>query len=216
MDPTLETELKMGADEDALQRLAAVPSLGPTRLGPPEAIDELDVYLDTADRRMAAARWACRLRSREGRRWISLKGPAEHARGEAVHRRPEIEGPAPDDDASRPAEWPSSPARALVLRLAGDEPLGELLSLRQHRTERGVSLDGRRMATLSLDRAEVLRGGHTLGTLRVVEVEVISGRQGEWLDAIAEELGRLPGLEPETSSKLERALALAEGTGARR
>jgi inorganic triphosphatase YgiF len=216
MDATLETELKLRADEEALHRLAAVPSLGPVQLGPPHAVDELDVYLDTGDHRLAAARWACRLRARDGRRRISLKGPAEHARGEAVHRRPEIEGPAPDDDASRPAEWPPSPARELVLRLAGDELLEELLSLRQRRIERGVSLDGRRVATLSLDRAEVLRGGRSLGTLRVAEVEVVPGQQGDWLDGLADELGRLPGLQPEPSSKLERALDLAEGAAGAR
>lgn len=216
MAATLETELKLRADEDALRRLAGVRSLGPALLGPPHAVDELDVYLDTDDRRLAAGRWACRLRSRGGRRWISLKGPAEHARGEAVHRRPEIEGPAPDGDAWRAAEWPPSPARELVLRLAGDAPLGELVSLRQRRTERDVSLDGRRVATLSLDRVEVLRGGRPLGTLRVVELEVVPGQEGEWLGRLVDEMARQPGLQPEPSSKLEHALDLAEGSGAGR
>jgi inorganic triphosphatase YgiF len=209
----LETELKLRASEAALGALAHEAALGPVRLGPARTIDEVDVYLDTDDGRLAAERWACRLRSRDGRRLVSLKGPAEHAAGEHLHRRPEIEGPAPGNEADlpHPATWPRSPARDLVLRLAGEAPLGERLTLRQQRTERAVAVDERRVATLSLDRVAVEVRGAPCGAFAVAELEVAAGGAGPWLDVVGALLLARPGLEPEPASKLERALELARG-----
>jgi inorganic triphosphatase YgiF len=209
----LETELKLRASEAALSALAREESLGPARLGPARTSDEVDVYLDTDDGRLAAERWACRLRSRDGRRLVSLKGPAEHAAGDHLHRRPEIEGPAPASAAElrHPAAWPRSPARDLVLRLAGDAPLIERLTLRQQRTERAVEVDERRVATLSLDRVVVEVRGAARGGFAVAELEVTAGGEGPWLDEVAALLVARPGLEPEPASKLERALQLARG-----
>jgi inorganic triphosphatase YgiF len=210
----LETELKLRAEDAALEGLAIVPSLGPATLGPPREVEELDVYLDTADGRLAAARWACRLRSREGRRWVSLKGPAEHRPGEALHRRPEVEGPAPHADANSPAAWPESPARDLVLRLAGDATLSERLSLRQRRVEREVIVVGGRVGLMSLDRVTVLRQGQALGSFGVAELELDDGEApAPWLASLTGTLTALPGVEPEPMSKLERALELAEVAG---
>jgi inorganic triphosphatase YgiF len=209
----LETELKLRATEAALRALEGEASLGRARLGPARGTDEVDVYLDTDDGRLAVERWACRIRTRDGRRLVSMKGPAEHAAGDTLHRRPEVEGPAPGDDADlpHPVAWPPSPARDLVLRLAGDAPLGERLSLRQHRTERAVTLEDTRVATLSLDRVEVEVNGAPLGGFAVAELEVAPGGAEAWLDEVAASLLARPGLEPEPSSKLERALELARG-----
>ena len=209
----LETELKLRASDAALRALEDEASLGPVRLGPPRAVDELDVYLDTADRRLAGERWACRLRSRDGRRLVSLKGPAQHLAGDPLHRRPEVEGPAPDDDADlpHPIAWPPSPARDLALRLAGDAPLGERLALRQRRVERAVMVNGARVATLSLDRVTVESGGAPLGGFAVAELEVAPGAEDGWLDDVTSMLLARPGLEPDPESKLVRALELARG-----
>lgn len=216
MSAGLEIELKLRADEAALGRLATTPTLGPAVVGPARSVEELDAYLDTADGRLAAAGWACRLRSRDGRRWISLKGPAEHAPGDDLHRRPEIEGAAPDGDAGGPDAWPPSPARELVRQLVGDARLAERLVLRQHRLERQVSLEGAVVATLSLDRIRVEVDGISPGGFAVVELEaagdVDSGRLATTLDA----LRAVPGLEPDPLSKLERALLLGQGAEATR
>ena len=210
----LETELKLRADDDALTRLATAAWLGPAALGVAREVDELDVYLDTDDGRLARERWACRLRTRDGRRRISLKGPAQHRVGEPLHRRPEVEGPAPQADASDPRAWPQSPARDLVLRLAGKASLAELLSLRQRRTEREVLIDGGRAGLLSLDRVTALRRGVALGSFGVVELELDRGVEpASWLAPVEEARRALPGLGPEPMSKLERALELAEVAG---
>jgi inorganic triphosphatase YgiF len=214
MGSGLEVELKLRADEGALASLADTGSLGPARLGPAREVDELDAYLDTADGRLARKRWACRLRSREGRRWISLKGPAQHRAGDALHRRPEVEGPAPDGDATSPGAWPGSPARDLVLRLAGDATLVERLSLQQRRVEREVAVDGERVGLLSLDRVTALRNGAVLGSFGIAELELDDADgAAAWLAEVAAALITQPGLEPEPMSKLERALELAEVAG---
>ena len=71
-----EVEARFRAESaEPLAELAGRARLGRARLGSPRTVDETDRYLDTIDGRLAAARWACRLRSREGTTRISLKGP---------------------------------------------------------------------------------------------------------------------------------------------
>ena len=56
MTERVEAELKFwAADDQPLRALAAAPLLGPAQLGPARVVDELDRYLDTVDRRLAAA-----------------------------------------------------------------------------------------------------------------------------------------------------------------
>jgi inorganic triphosphatase YgiF len=211
MSAALEIELKLRASEAALDALASLPNLGPAELGPPQPVDETDIYLDTPGGALAAARWACRLRTRDGHRRISVKGPAEHAAGDPLHRRPEVEGPAPTGAFEVPGAWPDSAARDLVLRLAGDEPLAEVLRLRQRRIERPALVDGRRVALLSLDRVVVERDGVALGDMRVVELELEPGIAEDTRGGLIGSLRARDGLEPEPESKLERALELARG-----
>jgi inorganic triphosphatase YgiF len=205
----VESELKFwAADERPLDALAAAPVLGPAELGPARAVDELDRYLDTADLRLAAARWACRIRNREGRTILSMKGPAEHAAGDAVHRRSELEGGAgPGLD---PSGWPPSPARDLLVDVAGGAPLLERFTLAQHRTERSVTLAGAPVGLLSLDRSRVLHRATELGLLLVVELEFRDEALAAGLDPrpLAAALGAMPGLVHDPLSKLERALAM--------
>lgn len=208
----IEAELKLRATGEApLDDLVTAPALGRGRLGPAVTVDELDVYLDTPDGRLASARWACRLRSREGRRWISLKGPAAHQPGEPLHRRPEIDGPV-DADPRDPAAWPDSPARARVLQLAGEQRLAERVTLRQRRTERSVTIGDEEIGTLSLDRVEVLHHGEALGRLFVVELELAdSERDAPLAPELLRALSSRDGLASEAASKLELALRLVDG-----
>jgi inorganic triphosphatase YgiF len=203
-----EAELKLRApDEAALDALARLPHLGGAALGPPRSVQETDVYLDTRDGRLAAARWACRLRTRGQRRWVSLKGPPEHLRGEALHLRPELEGPV--GDPRRPTGWPDSPARGLLLELAGGAELEERLTLRQRRTERRVSDPVGRVGVLTLDRVEVLAGGRSCGRLLVVELELDPAIEPRRQAALGAELHAAllaQGLRAEPASKLELAL----------
>jgi inorganic triphosphatase YgiF len=210
--PRVEAELKyLAADEGPLLELEAAASLGPATLGDPSTVAELDRYLDTADLRLAAVRWACRLRTREGRTIVSLKGPAEHRPGDLLHLRPEVEGPAgPGLGASA---WPPSPARDQLLAISGDEALVERFHLEQERTERSVSIAGVRVGELSLDRVQVIHQGREIGRMAVVELELDPTALAERLDLapLTEALARQQGLTPDPIGKFERAVALLRG-----
>ena len=205
----VESELKyVAADDGPLDALAEASALGPAALGWPRGVDELDRYLDTADLRLAAVRWACRLREREGRRILSMKGPAEHEATDAIHRRREVEGIA--GAGLIPSDWPPSTARDLLVGLSGRAPLLERLTLAQHRIERRVTVAGAPIGLLSLDRSRVLHRARELGVLRVVELEFGSEALAAGLDpdSLAAALDAVPGLVRDPLTKLERALAL--------
>lgn len=209
MSPALEVELKLRAETDApLLALAAADRLGPLELGAPSEVAEVDRYLDTADGRLARAGWACRLRSRQGSTRISLKGPPEVGTAGALHRRPEVEGPASDE--VDPARWPPSAALERLMALSGGAPLVEWLVLEQLRTERAATLADVPAGTLSLDRVRVLRDGVERGQFLVVELEMDGRALGEGLDpeALLSALQATSGLQVEPATKLERALGL--------
>lgn len=207
-----EVEAKFRADgPDPLLALAAESRLGDATLGPPRTVEEVDRYLDTDDGRLSAALWACRLREREGRIRVSLKGPAEMAGVGWLHRRPEVEGPA--TASVDPADWPPSEATELLATLRGDGALHERFHLRQRRTERAVRVGDDPLGTLSLDRVTVADGRRDHGELFVVELELAddSPLATSLLAALAERLAGRQGLEPDPRSKLEHALELLDG-----
>ncbi len=216
----LEAELKFRVQSEApLLALAAAVRLGPALLGPPRSFEELDRYLDTPDGRLAAARWACRLRTRDGETLLSMKGPAQHRAGSLLHLRPEIEGPA--GAGLTPADWPPSEARDHLLSLADGATLGERLALLQHRTERSVAPGETPLGTLSLDACDVIHEGVARGRLLVVELELRDAAAttagpagpvgGGVVGELASALLAMPGLSPDPTSKLERALAMIAG-----
>ncbi|MEX0626808.1 MAG: CYTH domain-containing protein [Chloroflexota bacterium] len=205
----VEAELKYTAITDRpLQELERAEVLGPARLGVPSTVAEVDRYLDTADLRLAAAHWACRLRSRDGRTIVSLKGPAEHRPGDLLHLRPEVEGPA-DADLEAPA-WPPSLARDQLLAMAAGASLVERFSLEQERTERGVTVEGTRIGGLSLDRVRVMHHQSEIGRMTIVELELDPAALEQGLDhaPLALALSAVDGLLPDPRSKFERALAM--------
>lgn len=200
-----EVEAKYLATAAALDALGRATTLGDADLGLPRAFDEVDRYLDTADGRLAAVHWACRLRDRGAGPIVSLKGPADSVDG-AIHRRPELEGPAADS--LHPEDWPSSDARDLLLRLAGAAPLAERVRLEQRRVERSVRVGEHHVGTLSLDTVVVRHAERAIGDpMHVVELELASDDAHEPLRSLAASLSSLPGLTADASSKLEHALA---------
>ena len=207
-----EVEAKFVASDPAtLEALAAMRTLGQATLGPMRRVSEIDRYLDTADRRLARRRWACRLRSRDGVWMVSLKGPPVAGSGGALHRRPEVEGLA--TGAIDPRDWPRGRARTLLEALSDGEELIEVVVLDQLRGERSARVDGQTVATLSLDEVRVRRagGGGYVAHLRIVELEALPNASGKAFDALAEALAAIGGLVPEPQTKLERALDLLGG-----
>jgi inorganic triphosphatase YgiF len=164
-----EVEARFSASgPEPLASLAGVDRLGPAELGPAATSSEVDVYLDTADGALSAARWACRLRTRGRRVTVSLKGPPDPASGGWLHRRPEVEGPATRE--RDPAAWPPSAARAFLVQITHGALLVERFILRQQRVERTVSRETTRIGTLSLDTVDVEHEATTIGRLFVAEL----------------------------------------------
>ena len=213
MPASLEVELKFRAESQApLDALATLERLGPASLGGAIEVDEWDRYLDTADGRLSKALWACRLRETRSSTVVSLKGPPDDQTMGALHRRPEIEGPAGDDLDTD--DWPPSDARDFLLHLSGGAPLEVRLALRQLRIQRPASTDGKLIATLTLDCVQVMHDGIERGRLFVVELELTPDAVKSGLDPapLVAALTAIPGLTAEPHTKLERALALLPHT----
>jgi CHAD domain-containing protein len=170
--------------------------------GPVDEVSVVDRYVDTADGALARAGFAARLRSTEAGLVVSLKSTSAVRRGGA-HEREELEGPA--DPVAPPREWPPSDARSLLLELAGDEPLPEVVTLRQRRRRRVVQ-DEAAAIELSLDEVEALAGGVLVADWIELEAELVRGDPERLLD-LGGVLGREAGLGPSRASKLEAALA---------
>lgn len=161
-----------------------------------------DTYLDTEERLIMAAGYACRRREQREGTLITLKQLIKAK--SAVHRREEMEILLP---AYQPPEaWPPSPVRDQVLGLIGEASLVPLFDLKQARVVRQVSQDERLIAEMSLDGVHLATNGKELSFFEL-EVE-LAGQGGESdLSAIVACLQEEWELEPETQSKFERALA---------
>jgi CHAD domain-containing protein len=162
-----------------------------------------DHYVDTASGALTRAGFAVRLRQSGRDTIVSVKSLARsHGAGGAV-RREELEGPA--DRTAGPLEWPPSDARSLVLELAGDAPLVELVTIRQLRRKRIVR-DGDTRVELSLDEVDVVARSRVVARFVELEAELVKGDEDR-LAGLAEVFAADPALAPERGSKLEAALA---------
>jgi inorganic triphosphatase YgiF len=164
-------------------------------------------YADTADRRLAAAGLALRLR-REGRQWVqTLKG-----RGDGLMARPEHEVPVdggvmlPAFDATRHAGTPVGD-RLLAL-LADGAPLEVLYRTDIRRTLRVVRSGG---ATVELahDHGHIAAGTQRV-TVDEIEFELKAG-PATALVALAARWVARHGLWWDVRTKSERGFRLAEG-----
>ena len=173
-----------------------------------------DRYIDTAGGDLAKAGFAARLRRTGKGTSVGVKslsgGPDANGDGSGAHRREELEGPA--HETSGPREWPVSDARALVLELAGDAPLLELVTVRQRRRRRELA-DGDTRVELSLDAVEVMVRGEVVDKFDELEIELLKGDEARLteLDGV---LRADAGLRPSRTSKLESALAALSRKGA--
>ena len=178
-----------------------------------------DTYLDTADRRVAAAGYTVRQRVWETAVAVTLKQVAEAEGPDATMRREELEITLGLDEAVetevvggilRAAALPPGPLRQRVLAMVGDADLEQVLSLEQRRVARDLWDDRRHIAEVSLDKVEVAGGGRRQG-YRELEVELRDGGTENDLELLAACLRQDWGLAPETRSKFARALEVVAG-----
>ncbi|MGO9309074.1 MAG: CHAD domain-containing protein [Spirochaetia bacterium] len=186
---------------DTADRIRALAQVGSYSLleGRVEIVQ--DIYLDTADRALLSAGYACRRREREGQTVITVKSVT--GRIGPVHRREELEVSVSGD--SPPQAWPESEARGKVLELAGDKPLEEMFRLGQTRLVRRVIDSERHVADCSLDDVRV-GAGRTARRWTELEVELVPTGTEEDLAALSGWLQTTLGLHASTGSKFERAL----------
>ena len=204
-EPPMEVELKFRMTDAATgERLIAGDELGGFRaLGPARTAEIEDRYVDTADGALAQAGYAGRLRSGDGGTVITLKGLRRVDDGGVVHRREELEGPAVEGQPA--ASWPASDARDAVVRLAGDEALGETAQIRQTRRKRDYGRDGA-VVEVSVDDVSVMAAGRVVERFAELELELREGGEAA-LEPLVDLLSEIEELVPAQTSKLERALA---------
>jgi CHAD domain-containing protein len=168
-----------------------------------------DRYVDTADGALKRAGFAVRVRQSGRGTVVSVKSLARSEGPGGSLRREELEGPA--DRTAGPLEWPASDARSLVLEMAGDAPLLELVTIRQLRRKRVVR-DGDTRVELSLDEVDVVSRSRVVDRFVELEAELVKGAE-ERLGALADVFAADPALAPASGSKLEAALAAVRSGG---
>lgn len=202
----VETEAKFvipdGSTFAALQKLTRLGDFELKSIGVKAAVDR---YLDTADKCLYQAGWACRLRNIADKQFITLKSltPAQ----DNLHRRRELETEVepPQAQGEQWQTWPDSPARELVGQIAGPAPLQILFTLYQTRHQFHVLKHDQPIIELSLD--EVSLDDASWVNYRELEAELIEAGDEADLGLLVEALQARWPLQVEPWSKFERALA---------
>ena len=205
----MEIEAKFAVPNRATYRqLARLRDLAGYTLTPVGVAAVADRYFDTADGRLRAAGYTCRLRT-EGEAVIATLKGLGGVEG-AVHRRIEEEVRLDTWDAD-PMAWPPSTARTLARDLAAGAALEPLFDLSQRRARADLFQDTRRVAQLSLDYVRTDLTGlrrPVRSSYYELEVELVAAGGEADLAQIAAELAATWRLVPEPRSKFERTLAL--------
>ena len=205
----IEVELKYRVlDLPAAERYLSAATIGPfTGASQARSTQLEDRYVDTADRAMERAGFAVRLRSSGSGVVVSVKSRSQREGPGGAVGREEMEGPA--DRTAGPPDWPASDARSLVMELAGDAPLVEVVTIRQLRRKRQLR-DGSTRVELSLDEVDVVASKRVVGRFIELEAELTKGDEAR-LVGLASAFGGDPALKVANGSKLDAALAAVQG-----
>lgn len=207
----MEVEAKFRVpNREAYRELLRLRRIGEYDIIPVARVRVADRYFDTADGRLLAGGYSCRLRTQGDTVVATLKGLGESAG--AVHRRDEQEVALPAALLD-PAEWPESPARELALSLTRGAALGPLFDLHQTRTKANLMQGARRVAEWSLDEVRAVVGQRPAF---YYELEAELGPDGTEADlhALTQALQAECGLVPERNSKFMRGLEMLRVRGA--
>lgn len=201
-------------DRETFERLCSLKELVGFLLEPTGVKRIRDCYLDTADRAILRAGYACRLRRRDagsiagdrGGYLATVKGLGGADPSSGIHQREELEAWVDGPD---PLDWPASAVRERVIRLCEGKPLQELFALNQERHLRLVYPAAHRhnppLGELSLDLVTLAKEESSV--YYELEIELLTEDGIAELKQIAGHLRSGWGLAPETRSKFERGLA---------
>jgi inorganic triphosphatase YgiF len=195
-------------DLETWRRLQAADSLAGFALSASRVKRVRDTYLDTAERKILAAGYACRRREQSDGILITLKS-LNDSQG-TIHRREELEVMLPSEQSQIPVgEWPASLARERLTQWIGQSPLTPLFELLQTRIVCNVTQGKRLVAELSLDDV-CLTVSDRRQAYRELEVELKSeGNEADLMSLVAC-LRDEWGLQSEPRSKFERAMAFLQ------
>lgn len=208
MNAPREIEAKYAvADADLFVDLLALTQLGPfTLVADSKPIDQVNIYFDTSDRRLQAARHGFRIRLAKGKAVATLKGPATIQ--DAIHTRNEWEVALPGQD---PDQIPAGELRDQLIALIGAQELRPILEIRTCRQIILATRDQQPLVEIALDDY-VITAGQQQEQHQELELELLSAGQHDDLMHLAALLRERFVLIPESRSKLERGLALLKGT----
>ncbi len=181
---------------------------------PPPALRLRAAYFDTADRRLAGAALALRLR-REGRRWVqTLKGAGDDGLTRQEHNV--ARGSASAMPVMDPTLHAGTPAGERLLALLGAAPAAPLHTLyrtdiARHVRELRVRVDGTPQARVELafDRGRIEADPHVL-EVGELEIELLAGTPHAVIETARRWQAR-HGLWIDLRSKAERGDLLARG-----
>jgi len=199
-----EIELKFLVPPAARAGIAAELARG---VATPDRKSLMALYLDTADRRLAQAGLAWRLR-REGRRWIqTLKAGGSNALERFEHQAVR---PGATADAAEHAGTPPGDLLIALLRQARIDgiPHAVRFSTEVRRTTRRIRTRGA-VVEVALDEGRLVSGDASQRILEI-EFELVSGSPGAML-RLAERWRKRFALIYEPRSKAERGDSLADG-----
>ena len=202
----MEIEAKFAIpDRDTFEQLRSVSRLNDYELSAGELTIVQDEYLDTAERALLAAGYACRRRNYPEGLVMTLKGLGSAAG--AIHRREEYETRLPADQP--PEAWPPGPVRDRVLAIINQAPLRPLFSLSQTRLVRQIERSQQVVAQFSLDDVGLSVAGAEQAYFELEIEQTQAGSEAD-LISLAAYLQSEWHLQPEPRSKFERALAFVE------
>lgn len=162
-----------------------------------------DTYFDSADWRLHAARYTCRVRTKGAASELTLKAMAE-AEG-AIRSRRELTETLAHDAAIAPAVAPG-PAGQLIRNAIGRRPLVPLFSLHTHRQAFVLADQAGTLGEIAVDETTVPLSDASPARFARVEVEVDAGavkRAQRFVDVLV----AAAGLAPAGTSKFQAALA---------
>jgi triphosphatase len=205
-----EIELKLRIKPEATTALARHPALRAVKRGRARTIRLISTYYDTADRDLAAAGIALRLR-RDGRKWTqTVKGPSAARSVGGMSERLEFEWPVAGPRLD-PTRFATTPFRR-VLGKAEKRGLHARFTTDIRRTTIPLTFPDSTMAHLCMDKGEVRTDdGAPLvrKALSEIELELEAGDAARLFD-LAHALAADVPLALEPATKAERGYALRQ------
>ncbi|MDM8528357.1 CYTH domain-containing protein [Anaerolineales bacterium HSG24] len=202
MSRNAETEAKfIIPNPQIFAAIQTLDRLGQFQLEPLSTQTVVDHYVDTADKLVFQANYACRIRDGETKKKLTLKSLT--AATSHIHARLEIEAIITGDT---PAEWADSEAKRTLFEIIQTEPIQPWFTIYQTRQKFAVLHDEQQLMELSLDAV-----AHQAGPIvdyYELEAELTDLGTEANLLAFVTALQQKWSLQPQPKSKFERALAL--------